>query len=241
MNKILFLILLCVSVTDSFSQEKSILSVSYDCLYRTKEEQTRPIHGIWILNHGENTSMFYCEPEIVRGIFVDNSGIYRIYKNLPVKNQLTFREGYSPKYYYTELMPDFKWTMLEGDSTICSYSCQKAVTHFRGRIWYVWYTTDLPYNDGPWKLSGLPGLIMKAEDSKGDYSFTAFKIGKGGDDISLDIQGYKNIKPLDLEKEKRERTAHPVSEDMKKRMIDVPKYLIPKPATACFIEYFEKE
>ena len=167
--------------------------------------------------------------------------MYRVYKNLPVKDQLTFREGYLHKYYYTEQVPDFKWEMLDGDTTICNYSCQKAVTHFRGRTWYVWYTTDLPYNDGPWKLCGLPGLIIKAEDSKGDYSFVAFKIGKGGDDISLDIQRYKSIKPLDLEKEKKEKTAHPVSADMKKRLFNVPEYLMPKPATACLMEYFEKE
>ena len=241
MKRSILLVFFCFSFVYVFSQEKSILSVSYDCLYRTSEEQTEPFHGTWILNHGETSSQYYGKSEVVNGILFDHSGMYRIYKNLPEMNRLTFREGYAEKYYYTEEMPNFSWEMLDGDTTICSYSCQKAVTHFRGRTWYVWYSVDLPYNDGPWKLCGLPGLIMKAEDSKGDYSFTASKIEKGGEDIRLDIKGYKNIKPLELEKRKKEKAAHPITDDMKNILIDIPKNLIPKPTTVCFMEYFDKD
>ena len=30
--------------------------------------------------------------------------------------------------------------------------------------WEVYFTTDIPINKGPWKLWGLPGLIVRAED-----------------------------------------------------------------------------
>ena len=31
---------------------------------------------------------------------------------------------------------------------------------------------DVPVSEGPWKLHGLPGLIIKAEDSRGHFAFT---------------------------------------------------------------------
>ncbi|MBC8986350.1 GLPGLI family protein [Pedobacter sp. N36a] len=54
---------------------------------------------------------------------------------------------------------------------MASYLCQKASLSFRGRDYIAWFTTDVPVNDGPWKFSGLPGLIVKIEDTKALFSF----------------------------------------------------------------------
>ncbi len=241
MKKLILFAFVSIFWRTAFSQEKSIISISYDCLFRVEEEEPQPFHGIWILKEGENTSIFYRKPEIVKGIYFDYENNYRVAKNIPQKGQLTYRQGYSAMYYYTEPIPDFKWKMLEGDTTICGYSCQRAITHFRGRTWSVWYAMDLPYNDGPWKLCGLPGLIMKAEDAKGDYSFTAYKIEKGEGDILLALKGCKEINPIDLQKKIREQKANPLPDEMKKAFMDIPEGLIPQPTTACFMEYFDKE
>jgi GLPGLI family protein len=59
------------------------------------------------------------------------------------------------------------------DSTaeIMGYPCQLAVTNFKGRQWYAWYTEDIPLDEGPWKLRGLPGLVLKAYDSSRQFIF----------------------------------------------------------------------
>ena len=57
-------------------------------------------------------------------------------------------------------------------STILSYLCQKAECVFKGRRWIVWYSPEISSSEGPWKLFGLPGLILKAEDNRGHYLFT---------------------------------------------------------------------
>ena len=82
----------------------------------------------------------------------------------------------SPRQYYEETMPMLDWNLMDGDTIICNYACQRASTTYRGRTWQVWYTPDLPYQDGPWKLQGLPGLILKAEDTSGDFCFEAIEI-----------------------------------------------------------------
>ena len=63
------------------------------------------------------------------------------------------------------------WKLEDGDTTIVEYACHKATTHFKGRTWHVWYAPDIPISEGPWKLSGLPGLILAAKDSEGLFSF----------------------------------------------------------------------
>ncbi|MBU3814175.1 MAG: GLPGLI family protein, partial [Candidatus Bacteroides intestinipullorum] len=42
--------------------------------------------------------------------------------------------------------------------------------------WTVWFTPDIPVSEGPWKLHGLPGLILQAEDSEHWFSFACIEI-----------------------------------------------------------------
>lgn len=77
-------------------------------------------------------------------------------------------------YVYEEDRP-INWKISSETTKIGDYKVQKAETDFGGRKWTAWFTTDLPYQDGPYKFSGLPGLIVKAEDDKGDYSFDLMK------------------------------------------------------------------
>lgn len=102
---------------------------------------------------------------------------FQVWKNVVHDDTLNFM-GYIDifPYHYKEPIPKFDWELIDRDSLVCSYPCKKARTTFRGRYWTVWYTLDLPYSDGPWKLGGLPGLILKAEESEGDFAFVAYKI-----------------------------------------------------------------
>lgn len=78
---------------------------------------------------------------------------------------------------YEENIPPMSWELIpDSSSTILGYSCKYAVSNFRGRLWKVWYTEDIPLSYGPWKLHGLPGLIMEATvDSLIDFKLTSIK------------------------------------------------------------------
>lgn len=47
-------------------------------------------------------------------------------------------------------------------------TCKKAIGEFRGRTYEVWFSEEIPVNFGPWKLWGLPGLIVEAQDFNSD-------------------------------------------------------------------------
>jgi GLPGLI family protein len=56
------------------------------------------------------------------------------------------------------------------------YECYKATGNFRGRNYTAFYTPKIPIADGPFKFSGLPGLILKISSDDNYTSFEATKI-----------------------------------------------------------------
>ena len=75
--------------------------------------------------------------------------------------------------YYDEPFSEIEW-VIEGDSTktILDYQCVMATTYYHGRKWTVWFTPEIPIQDGPWKFCGLPGLVMEASEPSGQHSFS---------------------------------------------------------------------
>jgi GLPGLI family protein len=55
--------------------------------------------------------------------------------------------------------------------TIGGFTCEKATGHYRGRDYEVWYAPDIPIPSGPFKLGGLPGLILEARSTDGNVQF----------------------------------------------------------------------
>ena len=84
-------------------------------------------------------------------------------------------------YVYEDSTARMDWALAEGEETVCGYACRKATTRFRGRDWTVWYTDEIPVDAGPWKLHGLPGLILKAEtpDSLLRFEAVQLRVPKG--------------------------------------------------------------
>ncbi len=95
---------------------------------------------------------------------------YTIEKDYKTGKKLFKARILRDNYAYEEDRP-MEWKILSETAKIGEYKTQKAETDFGGRTWTAWFTTEVPFQDGPYKFSGLPGLIVKVEDAKGDYSF----------------------------------------------------------------------
>lgn len=67
------------------------------------------------------------------------------------------------------------WKLIDETKIINTINCKKAEVTFKGRHWIAWYSPEIPFPYGPMKFSGLPGLIVKITDDKGDYDFELVK------------------------------------------------------------------
>ena len=78
---------------------------------------------------------------------------------------------------YSEPSGSLEWTIV-GDSikSILNFECVMAKTNYHGRNWTVWFSPDIPLQDGPWKLHGLPGIILEADGGDG-FIIVANEIG----------------------------------------------------------------
>lgn len=116
----------------------------------------------------------------------------KIFKLRSEKKIITI-DDHSDIFYRLQEQPLFhEWIITNDTLTILDYVCQNALTEFRGRIYSVWFTTDIPINEGPWKLYGLPGMILKAEDSEKIFCFEAIGLNKVKDQF-INMVNSKNI------------------------------------------------
>ena len=97
-----------------------------------------------------------------------------IFTNYPEGSTTTQEMLYPYRYMTDEPLEKQDWTLTDAQDSICGYACQSATTKYHGLTWNVYYTEDVPASIGPWKLGGLPGLIMKATDAKGIHTFTLY-------------------------------------------------------------------
>ena len=96
-----------------------------------------------------------------------------VLQNFPESGCQKIREGLLPNFYIYEERPSLDWKIDSGEEIILGYKCEKACANYGGRIWMVSFTDEIPSESGPWKLNGLPGLILKAETTDGVHRYVA--------------------------------------------------------------------
>ena len=196
---VIIMCLMCCSSKAIEVLDTSYLHVNYEAKLKMNKEK-KHINRNVVLEIGKDVSVCYDSKfrqfialddslKMVRASVgewirtMENNGTFgrtvsfAVYKHLPAMNELTYTdEIFRYLYYYEQELPAIDWQMQDADSVVCGYSCSKAVGEWRGRRWTVWYSMDIPIDDGPWKLQGLPGLILHAEDAQGDFFFTCVGI-----------------------------------------------------------------
>lgn len=64
---------------------------------------------------------------------------------------------------HADIMATYEFRSPDSTADVLGYECVMAESDYHGRRWRAWFSPDLPLPFGPWKLHGLPGLILKAE------------------------------------------------------------------------------
>lgn len=95
---------------------------------------------------------------------------YSITKDYP-DYKVLFYNNFSINTYKVKEERAFNWKILPEKMKIGSWEAQKAEVDFAGRHWEAWFSTEIPIQDGPYKFHGLPGLIIKLNDTTNSHQF----------------------------------------------------------------------
>jgi hypothetical protein len=99
--------------------------------------------------------------------------IFTVYKDQDSNSLLfEFADLSQRSHWYADTLFPMDWTLLEEEKQIGGIPCRKAITFFKGRRYVAWYAPSITQGDGPWKLGGLPGLILEAHDEAEEWHMT---------------------------------------------------------------------
>lgn len=179
---ILFTITICIGARAQ-SADKVLARVKYNFTHvRDTNQRNNPYTETMLLVIGKNASIFTSLTSLERNLDlpkarqapgapfkpINPTDIYFFTK----ENKLISRERFMNAYYLIdEANQKINWKIAKDTITISGIKCRKATTYFKGRNWIAWFAPELPFQSGPWKLNGLPGLIIQANDDKNEVIF----------------------------------------------------------------------
>jgi GLPGLI family protein len=106
-------------------------------------------------------------------MFGDNEGfpILKIHATRKLFCKITCPRFSKNHCIVTDTFGTIAWTLHPEHKRFGQYDCRRATGKYRGRDYEAWYTLDIPISTGPFKLGGLPGLILEARTLDGIVKF----------------------------------------------------------------------
>ncbi|MFN3771694.1 GLPGLI family protein [Cloacibacterium normanense] len=195
-----------LDITNEKSLYRDFLAVSQDSILKITVEKMQK-SGIF-----QDMSKVIRQPKF-------SHKIYKSYPTMKVQYIDAVLNGGRPLYLSYSEETKISWKIENEKKKIGEYEAQKATTEFGGRKWTAWFTESIPFPDGPYKFSGLPGLIVKIEDAEKNYSWEL----KGNKKIEnynelsyseqLMAQFGGSLKTTDITREKFEKTLADFKKD----------------------------
>lgn len=108
----------------------------------------------------------------------------RKYFRIPKDNKIVFIGTIGFNDFRVEIpTPEINWKIEDKFREIGGIQCQKAIGDFSGRKYIAWFAPSIPFPYGPWKLGGLPGIILEVADSKNEVQFIFKERSKVGNEF----------------------------------------------------------
>lgn len=193
------LLMLSGIIADSVQIDRGILTVAYR-FTRLLPADSEELEGEILMQIGEHTikqsDRCLCIDNLIYTQGTPNKTLSSVRKKYGVPSNL-FAEMYCDRrserltvvcgdwfqpgamIKYGQQLPDIEWKLCDGSEVVSGYTCRKATGTMGGRTWSVWYAPEIPLQFGPWKLHGLPGLILRAED-EGNFRFECRELLRSG-------------------------------------------------------------
>ena len=148
-----------------FDKNKSSFVTTKDSLNSVSKLESKNLY----LNPDGPGHVYYGSP--VMG-FKNGFEVYSDFKKDTVWSSFKWRNYI----YVKEKRVKIDWILINETKKIGNFECKKATGILRGREYTAWYTDEIPLPYGPWKLQGLPGLILEAYNENQEIYFCALRV-----------------------------------------------------------------
>ena len=199
MKQILTSIIVCFVAIATIAQNKADIEVTYTAMSPNFKNGKVDVKNQYVLLANATESKFYSPiteyidslnstpegvaqwQEMTRGAYLSGNmdkiprkdGSYYVVMSISDNTLRYYDSAGIDKFVYEETPEEWTWEISDSTKNILGYECVKATTDFHGRKWTGWFSPEIPVSNGPWKLDGLPGLILEATTDDGKYSFVA--------------------------------------------------------------------
>lgn len=199
MKKLLLLmVLFCISLS---AQTHRFI---YDVVYRPDSTSSVVRKANYYLDINPDETFYYERPFFVSDSIEKASGLKTfngkvndlLSKKLKTKQYVLYSVQ-SFDIYQLKDEPKIIWKIEKETKNSSSVLLQKATARFGGRNWIAWFAKDFPFQEGPYKFHGLPGMIVEIYDDKENYHFSLNK-SENFAETQL-ISFYKNAKARGVE------------------------------------------
>lgn len=198
--KKLLLLLILVSLSLSAQTHRFI----YDVVYHPDSASTEVRKTNYYLDINPDETFYYERPffvsdsiEKVSGLRTFSARLTDLLSKNRKTNEYILYSIQSFDIYQLKDKQGIKWNIEKETKKALSFTLQKATARFGGRNWIAWFSRDFPFQEGPYKFHGLPGLIVEIYDDKDNYHFSLNKSENFTD--SQFISFYKNAKARGIE------------------------------------------
>ncbi|RQO38111.1 GLPGLI family protein [Chryseobacterium sp. KBW03] len=159
----------------------------YDVEYKKDSTSNLTTKENYLLDINKSEVLYYTRDFFIADSLINNNIPFPKNMKLNTSTIITHRIGDNNYHEYDLLentilklqTKDFQnWKLTGEKKKIKELFLQKAVTNWGGRNWTAWFTTEIPFQEGPYKFHGLPGLIVELYDDKDNYRFELVKSEK---------------------------------------------------------------
>ncbi|MBE2209430.1 MAG: GLPGLI family protein [Saprospiraceae bacterium] len=187
-TQLIFMWALCLAGALGLSAQSPCAQISYECSTKLGKG---PVHNgantlyfdhekaLFVHNDFPSADKYVEKGTVVAYIKGDSEGL-PVFIHLKEK-YLYYKSEYAAPpgeiFIFKETLPQIAWTIGTEQKVIGNYQCIAASGTFGGRIYDVWFTPEIPVSLGPYKLGGLPGMILEAasRDGKVIYQFVSYQ------------------------------------------------------------------
>ena len=202
--KIILVIFLLVTKTSISQDNKQFEVIEYNIIF-FGEEKRNMTAKLYI--DGKESFCFFSDGKEETNIDMEKltvnftlptKGIV-FYKNFEDNTIISKEYVFTKPVIIKDSIPKIDWKIYDEEKTIAGkYLCKKAIGRFRGRTYTAWFTEQIPISNGPWKLGGLPGLILEAYDDEKHIVFNFLSLKQTEEELNIEELNIDN--PITWEK-----------------------------------------